>query len=84
MDADMADHQVQPEKLDLRYHDIAEDKRQELLRLFPEIRTKGDKHRVELFKLLRTAIAQCLMQPLPVVEDLDVFKNLNPRFSCDR
>jgi adenine-specific DNA-methyltransferase len=32
-----------PQKLDLRSHDIAEDKRQELLRLFPEIRTEGDK-----------------------------------------
>jgi len=26
----------EPEKLDLRSHDIAEDKRQELLRLFPD------------------------------------------------
>lgn len=33
----------EPEKLDLRSHDIAEDKRQELLRLFPEIRTEGGK-----------------------------------------
>ena len=33
----------QPDKLDLRSHDIAEDKRQELLRLFPEIRTESDK-----------------------------------------
>ena len=31
------------EKLDLRSHDLAEDKRQELLRLFPEIRTEGGK-----------------------------------------
>ena len=31
------------EKLDLRSADIAEDKRQELLRLFPEIRTEGGK-----------------------------------------
>lgn len=31
----------QPDKLDLRSHDLAEDKRQELLRLFPEIRTEG-------------------------------------------
>lgn len=36
-------HTVEPEKLDLRSHDIAEDKRQELLRLFPEIRTEGGK-----------------------------------------
>ena len=33
----------QPEKFDLRSHHIAEDKRQELLRLFPEIRTEGGK-----------------------------------------
>jgi hypothetical protein len=33
----------QPEKLDLRSQDVAEDKRQELLRLFPEIRTEGGK-----------------------------------------
>jgi adenine-specific DNA-methyltransferase len=30
----------QPEKLDLRSHDIAGDKREELLRLFPEVRTE--------------------------------------------
>ena len=29
------------DKLDLRSQDIAEDKRQELLRLFPEVRTEG-------------------------------------------
>ncbi|MCP9448256.1 MAG: site-specific DNA-methyltransferase [Nitrospira sp.] len=33
----------QPDKLDLRSHDIAADKRQELLRLFPEVRTEGGK-----------------------------------------
>ena len=33
----------EPEKLDLRSHDIAADKRAELLRLFPEIRTEGGK-----------------------------------------
>jgi adenine-specific DNA-methyltransferase len=32
---------MQPEKLDLRSHDIAADKVAELLRLFPEIRTEG-------------------------------------------
>jgi len=41
----------QPDKLDLRSHDIAEDKRQELLRLFPEIRTEGDKLDFERLKL---------------------------------
>lgn len=41
----------QPEKLDLRSHDIAEDKRQELLCLFPEIRTEGDKIDFERLKL---------------------------------
>src|SRR6202790_5325741 len=40
-----------PEKLDLRSHDIAEDKRQELLRLFPEIRTEGDKLDFDRLKL---------------------------------
>ncbi len=33
----------QPERLDLRSHDIATEKQQELLRLFPEIRTEGGK-----------------------------------------
>ena len=33
----------QPERFDLRSHDIAEDKREELLRLFPEARTEGSK-----------------------------------------
>ncbi|MGH8605047.1 MAG: site-specific DNA-methyltransferase, partial [Gammaproteobacteria bacterium] len=37
--------------LDLRSHDIAEDKRQELLRLFPEIRTEGGKLDLERLKL---------------------------------
>lgn len=40
-----------PEKLDLRSHDIAEEKRQELLRLFPEIRTEGGKIDFERLKL---------------------------------
>jgi adenine-specific DNA-methyltransferase len=40
-----------PEKLDLRSHDIAEDKRQELLRLFPEIRTEGSKLDFERLRL---------------------------------
>lgn len=34
---------MEPEKLDLRSHTIAADKRAELLRLFPEIRTEGGK-----------------------------------------
>lgn len=41
----------QPEKLDLRSHDIAEDKRQELLRLFPEVRTESGKLDFERLKL---------------------------------
>jgi adenine-specific DNA-methyltransferase len=40
-----------PPKLDLRSHDIAEDKRQELLLLFPEIRTEGDKLDFDRLKL---------------------------------
>ena len=41
----------QPEKLDLRSHDVAEDRRQELLRLFPEVRTEGGKLDFERLKL---------------------------------
>lgn len=40
-----------PETLDLRSFDIAEDKRQELLRLFPEIRTEGGHIDIERLKL---------------------------------
>jgi adenine-specific DNA-methyltransferase len=36
-------HPSEPEKLDLRSHDIADDKRQQLLSLFPEVRTEGGK-----------------------------------------
>ena len=42
---------MEPDKLDLRSHDIAEDKRQELLRLFPEIRTEGGQLDFERLKL---------------------------------
>ncbi len=41
----------QPEKFDLKSQDIAEDKRQELLRLFPEIRTEGDQIDFDRLKL---------------------------------
>ena len=41
----------QPEKLDLRSQDTADDKRQEILRLFPEIRTEGGKLDFERLKL---------------------------------
>jgi adenine-specific DNA-methyltransferase len=44
-------HPVQPETLDLRSHDIVEDKQQELLHLFPEIRTEGGKIDFERLKL---------------------------------
>ena len=44
-------HPVQPETLDLCSHDIAEDKKQELLRLFPESRTEGGKIDFERLKL---------------------------------
>jgi adenine-specific DNA-methyltransferase len=44
-------HPTQPETLDLRSHDIAEDKKQELLRLFPEIRTEDGKIDFERLKL---------------------------------
>ena len=39
------------DKLDLLSHDIAEDKKQELLRLFPEIQTEGGKIDLERLKL---------------------------------
>lgn len=42
---------MEPEKLDLRSMDIAEAKRQELLRLFPEIRTEGGKLDFDRLKL---------------------------------
>lgn len=42
----------QPEKLDLASHNIAEEKRQELLRLFPEIQTEGGKVDFERLKLV--------------------------------
>ncbi|MGH7782265.1 MAG: site-specific DNA-methyltransferase [Candidatus Binatia bacterium] len=41
----------QPEKLDLRSHDITEEKQAELLRLFPEIRTEGGKIDFDRLKL---------------------------------
>jgi adenine-specific DNA-methyltransferase len=49
-DGSMSAHNTEPEKFDLRSHDIAEDKRQELLRLFPEIRTEGGKLDFERLK----------------------------------
>ena len=47
----MTEKTNEPEKFDLRSHDISESKRQELLRLFPEIRTQGDKLDFERLKL---------------------------------
>jgi adenine-specific DNA-methyltransferase len=41
----------QPERLDLRSHDVAEERRQELLRLFPEFRTEDGKLDFERLKL---------------------------------
>jgi adenine-specific DNA-methyltransferase len=43
---------IEPEKLDLTSPDIAEDKKQELLRLFPEVRTEGDKVDFDKLKLM--------------------------------
>ncbi len=42
---------TEPEKLDLRSHDTPEEKRRELLRLFPEIRTEGGKLDFDRLKL---------------------------------
>jgi len=44
----------EPEKLDLRSYDIAEDKTQELLRLFPEVRTEDGKIDFERLKRKRS------------------------------
>lgn len=41
----------EPERLDLRSYDVAEERRQELLRLFPEVRTEGGKLDFERLKL---------------------------------
>jgi adenine-specific DNA-methyltransferase len=48
----MTEHIPEPEKLDPCSHDIAEEKRQELLRLFPEICTEGGKIDFERLKLV--------------------------------
>lgn len=48
---EMNDKPKESEKLDLESHHIADDKRQELLRLFPEIRTEGGKIDFERLKL---------------------------------
>ena len=42
-DIAMTAHAAEPERLDLRSLDITAEQRQELLRLFPEIRTEGAK-----------------------------------------
>jgi adenine-specific DNA-methyltransferase len=42
---------IQPEQFDLRSHDAIGDKAAELLRLFPEIRTEGDKIDFERLKM---------------------------------
>jgi len=47
----------EPEKLDLRSHDVAEARRQELLRLFPEVRTEGGKL---VFERLKLALGETL------------------------
>ena len=41
-----------PEHLDLTFHNLSEDKKQELLRLFPEIRTEGGLIDFERLKLV--------------------------------
>ncbi|RIL01410.1 MAG: site-specific DNA-methyltransferase [Proteobacteria bacterium] len=41
----------EPNRLDLRSHDVTEDKRRELLRLFPEARTEGGKIDFERLRL---------------------------------
>ena len=41
----------EPEKLDLRSHNVAEDRLRELLRLFPEVRTEDGQVHYERLKL---------------------------------
>ena len=41
----------QPEPFDLRSHNLPDDKKQELLRLFPEIRTEGGQIDFDKLKL---------------------------------
>ena len=41
----------QPDTLDLRSRDIAEERQQDLLRLFPEVRTEGGKLDFDRLKL---------------------------------
>lgn len=43
MDDGMSEMIQEPEKLDLASHDVTEERREELLRLFPEARTEGGK-----------------------------------------
>ena len=47
----MQENTSDPETLDLRTPDVAEERRQELMRLFPEIRTEGGKLDFERLKL---------------------------------
>ena len=47
----MTDKTNEPERLDLRSRDISEEKREELLRLFPEVRTEGGKVDFERLRL---------------------------------
>src|SRR5450756_3146515 len=42
----------QPDKLDLRSVDVAEERQQELLRLFPEVRTEGGKLAFDRLKVV--------------------------------
>jgi len=42
----------EPEKLDLRSHDLGEDKKAELARLFPEVRTEGGKIDFDRLRLI--------------------------------
>lgn len=51
-DEDHVTQALEREKLELRSHDIAEDRRRELLRPFPEVRTEGGKLDFERLRLV--------------------------------
>ncbi len=75
----------QPEALDLRAQDIAEDKRRELLRLFPEIRTGGGKLDFERLKLVEGRVELLwYVQEQCISFDYHRYGNLGPRSGEER
>jgi hypothetical protein len=62
----MKEAMTQPEKLDLRSHDVTGDRIADLLRLFPEIRTEGGK--LVTIKLAAAAPGSVLLCSVVVAE----------------